>query len=109
MTTGCPNQTKRLSLRLPDCDISSVGRFGLPGEENQVKRRMIVAVARASFFSVVLFAAWSDAGSPSALAATVADVPLLTAAGLGKGTVELGGPWQFHLGDNPDWASRSLD
>jgi hypothetical protein len=68
---------------------------------------MIVAVARACLFVVVLLAAWS--GSPSAAAATAADVPVLTAEGLGKGTVALDGAWQFHLGDNPDWASRSLD
>ncbi len=29
--------------------------------------------------------------------------------GLGKGTVALDGDWQFHLGDNPDWASPTLD
>src|ERR1700726_4255231 len=27
-----PKET--LSLRVPDCDISSLGRFGLPGDEN---------------------------------------------------------------------------
>ena len=49
------------------------------------------------------------AGAPWALAAPVEDVPVLAAQGLGKGTVALDGPWQFHLGDNPDWASRSLN
>jgi diguanylate cyclase (GGDEF)-like protein len=29
--------------------------------------------------------------------------------GLGKGTVPLHGPWQFHPGDNPAWASPSFD
>ena len=28
---------------------------------------------------------------------------------LGKGSVALDGPWQFHLGDNPDWASPAID
>lgn len=28
---------------------------------------------------------------------------------LGKGTVRLDGSWQFHLGDDPKWASASLD
>jgi len=34
--------------------------------------------------------------------------PLLTAKGLGKGTVDLSSPWQFHLGDDPSWASPNL-
>jgi len=29
--------------------------------------------------------------------------------GLGKGTVPLSGPWQFHPGDNPAWASPDFD
>lgn len=29
--------------------------------------------------------------------------------GLGKGAAPLTGPWQFHLGDNPVWASPSFD
>jgi hypothetical protein len=66
---------------------------------------MIVTVTRACLFGVVLF----GAGAPYAVAATSTDVPLLTAEGLGKGTVALDGLWQFHLGDNPDWASRSLN
>jgi Stage II sporulation protein E (SpoIIE) len=33
----------------------------------------------------------------------------LNIEGLGKGTVALDGDWQFHLGDNPDWASPTLD
>jgi hypothetical protein len=28
---------------------------------------------------------------------------------LGKGSVELGGPWQFHLGDDPAFAAAALD
>jgi hypothetical protein len=28
---------------------------------------------------------------------------------LGRGSIQLGGPWQFHLGDNPLWASPSFD
>src|SRR5215472_14452998 len=29
--------------------------------------------------------------------------------GLGKGTVALNGPWQFHPGDDPAWASPVFD
>ena len=29
--------------------------------------------------------------------------------GLGKDAVPIDGPWQFHLGDNPAWASPSFD
>jgi hypothetical protein len=41
-------------------------------------------------------------------AAAPAPAPL-NIEGLGKGTVALGGDWQFHLGDNPEWASPTLD
>jgi Stage II sporulation protein E (SpoIIE) len=30
--------------------------------------------------------------------------PVLRVEGLGKGVVPLDGPWQFHIGDNRDWA-----
>jgi phosphoserine phosphatase RsbU/P len=33
----------------------------------------------------------------------------LNIEGLGKGTVALDGEWQFHLGDDPAWASPALD
>ncbi|HVC46328.1 MAG TPA: SpoIIE family protein phosphatase [Terracidiphilus sp.] len=29
--------------------------------------------------------------------------------GLGKGAAPLNGPWQFHIGDNPQWASPNFD
>src|ERR1039458_3523693 len=29
--------------------------------------------------------------------------------GLGRGTVALGGPWQFHLGDDLAWANPAFD
>jgi len=32
-----------------------------------------------------------------------------TANGLGRGTIPIDGPWQFHLGDNPAWASPTFD
>jgi len=34
---------------------------------------------------------------------------VLAIHGLGQGLVELGGPWEFHLGDNPDWALPSFN
>ncbi len=35
--------------------------------------------------------------------------PVLAVEGLGQGAVPLDGPWQFHAGDNPEWASPSFD
>ena len=35
--------------------------------------------------------------------------PVLNIEGLGRVTAALGGDWQFHLGDNPPWASPTLD
>ncbi len=48
-------------------------------------------------------------GVPGAVADELSRVPVLTAEGLGKGAVALDGPWQLHLGDNPDWASPSVE
>jgi hypothetical protein len=42
-------------------------------------------------------------------AATVPARQTLVIEGLGKGAVPLDGPWQFHLGDDPAWASPSFD
>lgn len=44
-----------------------------------------------------------------ASAAEKPESPTLVVDGLGKGTVALDGPWQFHLGDDPSWASPTLD
>jgi phosphoserine phosphatase RsbU/P len=35
--------------------------------------------------------------------------PVLMVQGLGQGAVALDGPWEFHTGDNPAWASPSFD
>lgn len=35
--------------------------------------------------------------------------PPLSIQGLGPSAVQLDGPWQFHLGDDPRWASSSFD
>jgi Stage II sporulation protein E (SpoIIE) len=34
---------------------------------------------------------------------------IVTIDGLGKGTVELSGPWRFHIGDDLGWADPSID
>jgi serine phosphatase RsbU (regulator of sigma subunit) len=54
-------------------------------------------------FVFVLFA--SLIARPTAAASPVP----LNIEGLGKATVPLDGDWQFHLGDNPSWASPTLD
>ena len=41
--------------------------------------------------------------------AVVHPAPTLAVDGLGKGTTELNGPWQFHLGDDPAWASPTYN
>ncbi len=48
-------------------------------------------------------------GSLGARAAAAPSAAPLNIEGLGKGTVALDGDWQFRLGDNPDWASPTLD
>src|ERR1700679_1169911 len=54
-------------------------------------------------FVFVLFA------SLIARAAAAPSPAPLNVEGLGKATVALDGDWQFHLGDNPGWASPTLD
>jgi hypothetical protein len=56
---------------------------------------------------VLIAAALLLAGQASS--ATIQPAPSLVVDGLGKGTVALGGPWQFHLGDDPAWASPAWD
>jgi hypothetical protein len=63
----------------------------------------LIAVAAILLLSLPIHGAVlpsSPAGAPPAT---------LTIEGLGKGTVPLDGPWQFHLGDNPAWAAPGVD
>jgi Stage II sporulation protein E (SpoIIE) len=41
--------------------------------------------------------------------ATSTPPEVLTIDGLGKGVAPLDGPWQFHLGDDPTWATPGID
>ncbi len=52
--------------------------------------------------------AHSVASTPTAPNAP-ALTPTLTIDGLGKGSAELGGPWQFHVGDDMRWAQPGID
>lgn len=43
-------------------------------------------------------------------AASRAQVPkALVLEGMGRGTADMTGPWQFRLGDNPDWSRQDYD
>ena len=42
-------------------------------------------------------------------AQTSPDPSIVTIDGLGKGTVELSGPWRFHIGDDLRWAEPSIN
>jgi hypothetical protein len=67
---------------------------------------MIVAVARVctrALLSVLVTAPLASAAS------TAEGTPVLNAEELGKGSVALDGDWQFHLGDNVEWASPSAN
>ena len=65
-------------------------------------RRILHGKLLAAFVFVVF-------GSLLARAAAAPPPAPLNIEGLGKGTVALDGDWQFHLGDNPGWASPTLD
>jgi Stage II sporulation protein E (SpoIIE) len=46
---------------------------------------------------------------PVSQASGKATNPVLAVEGLGQGAIPLDGPWQFHTGDNPEWAFPSID
>jgi ABC-type arginine transport system permease subunit len=55
------------------------------------------------------FAAAAPAGRGPNADPTASSAPVLVVEDLGKGTVALDGPWQFHLGDDPAWALPAAD
>jgi hypothetical protein len=61
-------------------------------------------VALAALLSIACLAASAGAGQ----APSRADAPLIL-TGLGRATVPLDGPWQFHPGDDLGWASPQFD
>jgi diguanylate cyclase (GGDEF)-like protein len=69
------------------------------------------ALRRTAAIVVLTFAAhWMYATQASAKStATAPLVGTIVIEGLGKGTFTLNGPWQFHPGDDPAWASPSFD
>src|ERR1700742_1925284 len=60
----------------------------------------------AAIILLVFTAHWGHAMQASTKSA--ADAPIVIEA-LGKGTAPLDGPWQFHPGDDPAWASPTFD
>ncbi len=44
-----------------------------------------------------------------AYGSTPVPAPVVNLDGLGMGTAHLDGPWQFHTGDNPQWAEPGID
>jgi serine phosphatase RsbU (regulator of sigma subunit) len=55
----------------------------------------------AAFFATLLTATVASQAAP-------APAPLVV-AGLGRGSVVLDGPWEFHTGDDPAWAAPGFD
>jgi hypothetical protein len=65
------------------------------------------ALCRTAAVILVVFAThWAHAAQTSTK--SVAAAPLVIEA-FGKGTFTLNGPWQFHPGDDPAWASPAFD
>jgi len=66
-----------------------------------------VSLHRTVAIVLLVFAAhWGHAMQPETKTATAAP-PIIEA--LGKETFTLNGPWQFHPGDDPSWASPAFD
>lgn len=65
------------------------------------------ALHRTAVIVLLAFAApWAHATQASTKSAVVGP---LVIEGLGRGTFTLNGPWQFHPGDDPAWASPTFD
>jgi diguanylate cyclase (GGDEF)-like protein len=59
--------------------------------------------------AIVLLAFAAHTVLATQASAKAAATASLVIEGLGKGTFTLNGPWQFHPGDDPAWASPTLD
>ena len=71
---------------------------------------MLSRLTRFASLIAVLFLAFGSLPSPAETSSNAASfAPTTVVENLGKGTVSLNGPWQFHLGDNAAWAAPSLD
>src|SRR5271163_1869561 len=65
------------------------------------------AARRLAALAMLVFAThWVYATEASAKGTVAAPIVI---EGLGKGTFTLNGPWQFHPGDDPAWASPTFD
>jgi len=60
-------------------------------------------------FLVLLAVAASLAHGEQGPDSAAKSAPTLVVEGLGKATVTLSGPWQFHLGDEAGWEQPGLD
>ncbi|MFZ0743636.1 MAG: SpoIIE family protein phosphatase [Terracidiphilus sp.] len=72
---------------------------------------MLPRCLRFACFTAVVFCALVSTLSQGEQSPAITAPPasLLVLDGLGKGSAPLDGPWQFHLGDNPAWASPAFD
>jgi hypothetical protein len=73
-------------------------------------RGMLLRTKIAAFtflLAASLFAQQKEAPAPQSTAKTA--IPVLAVEGLGQGAMPLDGPWQFHTGDDLQWASPSFD
>jgi serine phosphatase RsbU (regulator of sigma subunit) len=68
------------------------------------KMRCSRSLALIAVTILIAFALCGHSRAQSSPESTVTNID-----GLGKGYVELGGPWQFHLGDDPRWAEPEID
>ena len=112
MSASCP-----LSFLSPRLRRSRMAREGGRAPEFWAKahtnlyaegmRSCLFSPARMAAIAVLAFAAClPGAGQAGAKAAPAGP---LVIDGLGKGTVPLNGPWQFHTGDDAAWADPAFD
>ncbi|HEX4286476.1 MAG TPA: SpoIIE family protein phosphatase [Terracidiphilus sp.] len=68
---------------------------------------MLLSMLRLPVRSLLVGLCLCASAALSSYAALPSPTTALSIDGLGKGTVKLDGPWQFHVGDNPAWSAAS--
>ena len=101
-------------LRRPQCtrrDILFCMHFQfLRPTQSEARIRSDRRTSPVLFLCIAVIAAWLAAPrAAGALGPSTSSGSALKVEALGKGSVALDGPWQFHLGDNPAWASPAID
>jgi hypothetical protein len=88
---------------MADCVKGKCGRYSWPMRFRWPQLLHISGLVVLAAFSVLALA------ERVAGAADAGSAPTLKLEEIGKGAVPIGGPWQFHLGDDAAWSDPKFD